>query len=486
MEVFTVMPPPAPVPPSPSRTRKHPGGKHSIDAAEALRHWGALSLEARQELLCFRERSIVDTAFRIQEALKKFEQDCMSKGITFRNHEGQTVLSLGLASFGFSPEATGQAGQPAPEIFFAHGPLMGKDEQHFIEYMEYRLGGFLTGCRPVIRQDQWTNLFEPAPNSWVEFESQALRLVEQAILRFFLDAVAASAAAGTPKAKTQHDDNDWIALAEELEESSSPASPGKKARRKAARRKVRLAAASGDSPEEGEKSSDGAHQQEKKTNPKKPQPKPKETTSQDEKHKEEDTLEDDVEDDVDKASSSTRSTLGANMDAWSTVSSRTARRKDRKVGDSHPCHRRTASGASTLAESVTETACGSSCGVKSNISESISDGVPEDISEMDAPSEKAMPATPPSTLDYNTWITNGRLGEAAEWHLCFSSDTDGREERLNSICGYRESVDCAYPDLPTYATYAGFRAVVKKTFIDIEVECKEDVQNTRCRSWSAN
>merc|ERR1719440_2768890 len=149
---MTAMPPRAAVPPG--RARKNIG-KQSIDATAALRHWTALSLEARQELLSFRDRTIVDSAFAIQESLKKFEQDCMQKGITFRNTEGQTVLSLGLASFGFAPEGCGQPGQPAPEAFFAHGPLMGKDVQDFLEYMEYRLGGFLSGCRPALRQDQW-------------------------------------------------------------------------------------------------------------------------------------------------------------------------------------------------------------------------------------------------------------------------------------------------------------------------------------------
>lgn len=463
-----MVPPKASVPTV--RARKN-SSKQPIDAKGAIRHWAALSVDARNHLLRFRDGQLVDCTFAIQEGLKALEQDCMQKGITFKNTEGQTVLSLGLASFGFSPEGCGQPGQPAPDAFFAHGPLISKNDDEFVAYMEYRLGGFLSGCRPVLRSELWSNLFDPPPHSWMDFECQALRLVEQAILRSYLDAAAAAAAAEVNSLAATVGKEDLEALADELSElPAAPASSGKKSRRKAARRKVRLAAnaACEDEVEEQEAATLGRNNMEE------PVLLVGEPTTPASLLSERATL-DDCNDDDSAAASGERET-------WSMASSRALRKKERKKQAAFSNHKRSASESSAL----TDTACGSSCGVKSCFSECVSE-ISEGIDDLDvvlssrelgleacngSDVDKVVPAAPVSPLP-NSWI---RRSDLLEWHLC-DSGNKGDDSRL-----IPDSYRLAAADLPD--TSGRLRAIVKNTFI--ELENATSTTKSRSRAFSAD
>jgi len=426
--------------------------KLSIKPEEALRHWAGLPLEARQHLLHFRDRGIVDRAFAIQEGLRKFEQDCMQKGIVFRNTEGQTVVSLGLSSFAFLPQGSSPLEQVAPDAFFARGALLSNTDDefaYFAGYLETRLGGFLTGIRPPLRRDLWSGLFAPEPHSWVEFECQALRLVEQAILHSYLEAASAAAAAEAAAASNAGEppEDAWLALAEELSEPA-PA-PGKKARRKAARRRVRLAAAASGGECEGKGETEAEANEELVPGD---APSGKETWPSGNIA-------------VEEADPSCLA--GGEQEMISP-----SRKKDRKqVADllSFGGHSRVNSQSSAWADTV----CGSSSGVKSNNSECGSETVESgsDVGDV-AVLSMGMDAPPNDTIDVHEivinavpelpstksaeWISNGCWGDAAEWHLCLPVDLS--RPSGNSSCPSH---------LP--ASSAGFRAVVKRTFLDVEV-----------------
>jgi len=429
--------------PSPLGRARRGAAKTSVDSAEALRHWTGLALEERQHLLHFNNRQLIDCAFAIQEGLRKFEQDCMQKGIVFKNTEGLTVLSVGLNSFGFLPQASGHPGQPVPEAFVARGPLLSSTDDEFAKYMDSRLGGFLTGCRPPLRRELWAGIFEPTPHSWVEFECQALRLVEQAILHSYLEAasIATAAEAAVANAANEPPEDDWLALAEELSERVP--TPGKKARRKAAKRRVRMAAVvSG-----GECEDNAAIEVETIQEP---------------------AIEGCVAED---ASSSKEPCLSGSsvVDEADTSGeargeqespSPSPRKKERKqVSES------LSFGGHSRVDSQS-TACGSICEVKSNYSECGSDAgsdmgvlcmVEESFHDVEAVGKVIL--EPLSATMSAEWVSNGGRGNAAEWHL-WSPQHLG-----NSFL---------------------FRAVVKNTFLELEVATPwEEPARIRARSVDA-
>lgn len=472
MEVISAMTsrPPLPL----GRARKglaKLSSKSTVAREEALRHWSGLPVEARQKLLHFRDRGVVERAYATQEGLRKFEQDCMQKGIVFRNTEGLTVVSLGLSSFGFLPQASSPSEPVAPEAFFARDGLLGQADKQFAEYLEGRLGGFLTGCRPPLRRELWPSIFEPAPHSWMEFECQALRLVEQAILQSYLEEASAAAAleAAVASKADEVPEDTWLALAEELSEPA-PA-PGKKARRKAARRRVRLAAAAsgGECEDKGEAEPE---------------------------LEEEAVAEETVAEDVPSGKEAWPSGEAAEEDARSQageheVISPSSRKKDRKqVSDvlSFGGHSRVGSQNSAWGD----TACGSSSGVKSNYSECGSETVESgsdvgDVAVLSVgmeccPDGEAASTVTPEPLPLvmcGEWISNGRYGDAAEWYLCLTSELS---ERGSSSCCKAEDKGLLGP-LHSSASAVGVRAVVKRTFLDLEV-AEKSTGPVRLRSRS--
>jgi len=102
-------------------------------------------------------------------------------------------MSVSLACFGFHWIESDRESGSMPDVFYTHGVLMDLDELQFFHYLEQRLGAIFSSKKPILRHEQWSNLFEMMPNSWSEFELQSLKLIEQKLLSLYLEAEALSA-----------------------------------------------------------------------------------------------------------------------------------------------------------------------------------------------------------------------------------------------------------------------------------------------------
>merc|ERR1712232_301989 len=153
--------------------------KEILDTKE---YWAALQTEEKLRVLCFKERSIVDRAHSIQQALYHNELMCYQKGIHFLNKAGKAVISMGLQMFRFRWPGGVEEGLGPPEALAATLEFVDGSEGMF-NYIERQLGSLFAGGRPPLgSRENWSVVLEPAPHSWNEYERRVLRLVEWALL----------------------------------------------------------------------------------------------------------------------------------------------------------------------------------------------------------------------------------------------------------------------------------------------------------------
>jgi hypothetical protein len=212
----------------PSRRKALRKRQKPIDPSLVAKFWFNFSEEDRLQRLVWKDRTLVERAFAIQEELRRREQECYSKGIAFKNAEGREVMSVSLACFGFQwneGESAYESGS-SPDVFLTHGVLMSLEDQHFNSYLEQRLGAAFSGKRPVLTRAQWSTIFETMPNSWNDFELQALKLVEQTILTLYVE--AETLATSEANKEVAFDDS-WID--DELAPQTQPVRSKKKTQR---------------------------------------------------------------------------------------------------------------------------------------------------------------------------------------------------------------------------------------------------------------
>jgi hypothetical protein len=216
------------------------------EADAVKRHWRALTVEERLLSLRFSDRALVDKTFGIQQVLYHNELVCYHSGIHFLDTAGTAVISMGLRMFRFrwpgeeeggahaeKAAAAKQQGAP-PEALAATRDFV--ESKDFFEYIEGQLRSPLMHNRPVLRQDMWPTILEPAPNSWDDYERRVLRLVELALVKSYQE----SGSSAKPPASAAQEvspclEPEAAAMAIEGESKASKA-PSKKARKRAAAR----------------------------------------------------------------------------------------------------------------------------------------------------------------------------------------------------------------------------------------------------------
>jgi len=196
-------------------------------AAEDIKlRWLALSRDQQLAALRFTDREVVARAYHIQKMLYSSEITCYRNGINLKfDQAGQAIVSTGLVHFKFE---FAPAEPELPVAVSATPQLL--ELQDLFGYMVARLGSVFPGGA-VLRRNDMASTLDPVPNSWTEFETQLLRLVE---VRIYQHSMApdgsrshAAASGGAPEQQNLPELEDLELLAS-LESSTS----GKKRSRK--------------------------------------------------------------------------------------------------------------------------------------------------------------------------------------------------------------------------------------------------------------
>lgn len=166
------------------RTAAGATGLASAEVDAVRRHWCGLTLEEKIAVLHFQDRALVEKLHAIQQMLRYSELMCYVCGVSTRDAVRKNV-PYGLDSFEF--ECQGISGGGMGLLGFKATQKFAESED-MLEHIEQQLGGFLAdSSRAALWQtpSDWVQLFDPSPNSWSEFLSQVLRLVELALLRAY-------------------------------------------------------------------------------------------------------------------------------------------------------------------------------------------------------------------------------------------------------------------------------------------------------------
>jgi len=189
-------------------------------AAEDIKlRWLALSRDQQLAALRFTDREVVARAYHIQKMLYSSEITCYRNGINLKfDQAGQAIVSTGLVHFKFE---FAPAEPELPVAVSATPQLL--ELQDLFGYMVARLGSVFPGGA-VLRRNDMASTLDPVPNSWTEFETQLLRLVE---VRIYQHSMApdgsrshAAASGGAPEQQNLPELEDLELLAS-LESSTS-------------------------------------------------------------------------------------------------------------------------------------------------------------------------------------------------------------------------------------------------------------------------
>lgn len=175
-----------------SRASKLPRGTSlpKLDAQVVHQTWETLPVGERRRALHFTDAALVHRLYSVHRILCFADVQCHMLGVLA--HDDARMAS-GIDAFAIECSVKSD-GAMKPLAFFAKPAFA--ERADLLEYLEAKLGGPLLTERPFLQPQDWPSLLEPMPSSWSDFALRVMRLVELAVGHAHMRTLAAARAAG--------------------------------------------------------------------------------------------------------------------------------------------------------------------------------------------------------------------------------------------------------------------------------------------------
>lgn len=145
----------------------------SIEAVKE--HWSTLGVDEKLAVLRFQDGELVNQLYDIQQSLYAADFECLIHGF-----QGQDQVRHKAGIHFFDVEGVlNDNGIMIPKAFIAHRTLV--EMENMFDFLEERLGRRLLHGVPPLEPKKWISLLTPRPTSWQDFTRLALKLVELAL-----------------------------------------------------------------------------------------------------------------------------------------------------------------------------------------------------------------------------------------------------------------------------------------------------------------
>mmetsp|Transcript_25498 Transcript_25498/g.49997 ORF Transcript_25498/g.49997 Transcript_25498/m.49997 type:complete len:476 (-) Transcript_25498:116-1543(-) len=145
-------------------------------------HWSNLGVDEKLAVLRLQDGDLVNELYEIQQSLYAADFECLIHGF---QGQDQVRHKAGIRFFDVEGMLDDK-GIMTPKAFIAHRAFVEMD--NMFDFLEERLGRrFLHGV-PPLQPKQWISLLTPRPTSWLDFTRAALKLVELALRKSQQDA----------------------------------------------------------------------------------------------------------------------------------------------------------------------------------------------------------------------------------------------------------------------------------------------------------
>jgi len=159
------------------RSNNQSSSKETTSAEAVKEHWSNLGVDEKLATLRFQDDALVNELYDIQQSLYASDFECLIHGF-----QGQDHVRLKAGIHFFDVEGVlNDDGVLTPKAFIAHRAFV--DMENMFGFIEEHLGRrFLHGV-PPLEPSKWSSLLTPRPTSWQGFTRVALKLVELALRR---------------------------------------------------------------------------------------------------------------------------------------------------------------------------------------------------------------------------------------------------------------------------------------------------------------
>jgi len=138
-------------------------------------HWSKLGANEKLAVLRFQDGELVNQLYDIQQSLYAADFECLIHGF---QGQDQVRHKAGIRFFDIEG-VLDDTGTMIPKAFIAHRTLV--EMEDMFGFLEERLGRRLLQGVPPLEPKKWISLLTPRPTSWLDFTRLALKLVELAL-----------------------------------------------------------------------------------------------------------------------------------------------------------------------------------------------------------------------------------------------------------------------------------------------------------------